>query len=381
MTFSRAALNVPAVTALIITALAVPALAEDVRIRSTYPLVYGEYTDVSAENEFQAGTPASGALTNIYGDVNVLGDLVITKPENCRVRVAPSMGPQEGDGFRIDTGGNAMVSHPPTANIPRLKVSTILIGGDFFAWGDPADTPSVVGIMRGFRDTSIGDLHKQRKGLFASRPAGSPTLDPAAGTYAPLRMDGREIQFGIEYFNRNNDTNSWGAGLLERVLIGTRAVWTPPTVTPQPELFLQVGNPTETPSPTQYDYAGVDGGTPGLVAPPGGAGSGWRIFSSRDYKKDIVPLTPVQCGAALDAIARLDVVKYHFKGEPTSSALHTGVIAEDLPEMIKSANGQSLNLAEAYAYAAAALKGLKVENDALKARLAVLEARAGKTPR
>ncbi len=378
MTSSRITIHALAVLVLAQTIFLGPLLADDVRVRSTYPLAYGEYETASVENEFRAGTPTSGAITNIYGDVHVLGDVVITKPANCRVRIAPKMGPRTGDGLTIDSDGNATVSLPPAVNLQRLKVSTVLIGKDFYAWGDPADSPTVVGMMHGHLDPDTSmSAHLRRKGVFASRPTGSPTLNPAAGTYGPLRMDGREIQFGVEYQFRGDDT--W-AGVLSRVLIGTRVAWTPPVVSPQPEVFLQVGNPTETPIPTQFDYAGADGTPVGLIppSPPGGAGSGWRIFSSRDYKKDIVPLTPTQCGAALDKIAHLDVVKYRFKSEPKSSTLHTGLIAEDLPEMIKSPNGKSLNLAEAYAYAAAALKALKLENDALKARLALLESKAGK---
>ncbi|GEM_PF-1611019 len=362
-----------------------PALADDVTVRTTYPNRFGEHTNADTESSLTVGSLTQGASTNVFGDVSIVGDLVITKPTNGLVRIAPSHGPYQEDGLRVHPNGSISIGSNvvlPAANPPKLKSHTTLKGRRLYAYGDPADTHTVYGLMQGYLDTSASSYHLQRKALFASRPvAGGNIIDPAAGTYGPLRIDGREVQMGPQYdpnvpTGRGNPSDPWFTGMLERVIIGTNEMWLDPVDTPEPEIFLQVGHPTD-PDPTDPErIPGINGAPDEPPQPTGGAASNWRVFSSREYKKDIVPFDAAAQAGALEAISRLDVVRYRFKSEPVNAKPHTGVIAEDLPAAIRSASGKGLDLGQAYSYAAAALKALKTENDVLKTRLEKLEAEA-----
>ncbi|HEY0156471.1 MAG TPA: tail fiber domain-containing protein [Thermoanaerobaculia bacterium] len=78
--------------------------------------------------------------------------------------------------------------------------------------------------------------------------------------------------------------------------------------------------------PLQVGDSGTGAGGNGAHVTAGGT---WTNGSSRSFKQDIVELDG---DAAMEALANLKPVKYHYKAEPNEE--YVGFIAEDVPELV-----------------------------------------------
>jgi len=105
-------------------------------------------------------------------------------------------------------------------------------------------------------------------------------------------------------------------------------------------------------------------------------GGVWTNASSRAYKEDIAPLTT---GQALEALAGLEPVTFRYKTE--GEEMYVGFIAEDVPELVATADRKGLSAMDIVAVLTRVvqeqqkdLAGQSAQIAALEARLAALEA-------
>ncbi len=68
------------------------------------------------------------------------------------------------------------------------------------------------------------------------------------------------------------------------------------------------------------------------------AGGVWTNASSREYKENIISLTPE---AAISALSGLDPVLYNYKNSPSEK--YAGFIAEDVPDLVATNDRKSLS--------------------------------------
>jgi len=114
--------------------------------------------------------------------------------------------------------------------------------------------------------------------------------------------------------------------------------------------------------PNQGDY-------PVALPKPQAFAHQWYQFSSREYKKDIVPLMPAEYGTILSSLAVMDVVRYRFHSESGTTKPHVGLIAEDVPEDMAQSDRKSIGLGEQAAFLLASAKALRGEQDDMRARV------------
>ena len=124
------------------------------------------------------------------------------------------------------------------------------------------------------------------------------------------------------------------------------------------------------PNQLATDLIFVVGETPsvysGLGWLPDCRANGWNAFSSREFKKDITPLSPVDYQNILSKLASTDIVQYHYRIESSANKIHTGFIAEDAPSDIVSADRKGLSQQDEIGFLLASLKALKMENQELR---------------
>ncbi len=355
------------------------AFCENSQVSITYPTPYASYRNVQIERNFTIGknpaTPATDwfqianpaavtPVTSIHGDLlirktaaNTGGNLTI---RNCLFRAGgpdysnsqTGSGPYGWDGFRVagNSFGNVFIGGDPAKISARFKAETVTAGKRFFAVQNPpsSGTNRLYGEMRGFTDLSqpsIPDTRLQKKAQFRAKYDNGTDGNFTDDYFGPMRIDGYYLRFG----EKNADRVIYDAqGHMDTVLIGAQNVaagFTPANV------FLQVGNPGD-----------------------GSSASGdFRAFSSREFKKDITPLTTSQYREALSMISQTPLWYYRFKGDAADSKMRLGLITEDTPRELIMPEGKAINLYDTLGHLAAAMKQLKSENDALKKRLEILE--------
>jgi hypothetical protein len=133
---------------------------------------------------------------------------------------------------------------------------------------------------------------------------------------------------------------------------------------------------------------GIGNTNPGslLTVGNGGAvcnGTTWTDGSSRDYKKDIERLSEEDVQGLLAVLDQVDMVSYLYKQEPDTAPERVGVIAEELPEVLASADRKGLELGRNVGFLMGVVKALKAENDKNAEMIAELRAEieALKAPR
>lgn len=99
----------------------------------------------------------------------------------------------------------------------------------------------------------------------------------------------------------------------------------------------------------------------------------WQTYSSRAFKTDIRPLVAADVSRLAGEAWNLSVVRYRYKGDPDGSRLRTGVVAEEAPAEILSADKKAMSLSDTVAFLFAAIRELKQENDRLEKEVARLE--------
>lgn len=342
-----------------------PALSDNVRINTFYPSPYEEYNLSTIR-----GTLAVGGSTTAAPETDINGDLTVengnvTVRGNGLVRVGPCRGPfstagtkceppatvDGWDGLTIDPIERFVNIGTGIAQTPfeglRLKVHARILASAFYChWWDntlgdwvytyqEAEGPSTVG------STSASDAGK--KGFFGARRANSSQTNVLNDTYAPMRVEASRVYLGV------NETSI--LGVTERVSIGSESAYT-----------SQATDTTGLKTYAALFYVNGDA-----------LGNNWTTYSSRLYKKDIVPLSSKDYGRILDQAATIDVVRFRYKEDPADSKLRIGVIAEESPREILMEGNDGLNLADSIGYLAAAMKELNTRHQALKDRLTKLE--------
>ena len=92
--------------------------------------------------------------------------------------------------------------------------------------------------------------------------------------------------------------------------------------------------------------------------------SAWNTFSSRNYKKDIEPLTDEDYRDALTKILKTPVFRYRYRREPEQAKQRIGLIAEESPAEIS--DGDSIGLMRYIDLLHAALKAQHKELQKVK---------------
>ncbi len=362
------------------------AFCENSTITVTYPTPHAKYKNVQVERflyickspsqpstvwYFVADPVAVSPVTTVNGDFLIKrtsaadGTATFT---NCLFRAGgpdyanngTGTGPYGFDGLRVRAnaalsagGGQVLIGSSPAKLNHRLKAETVTGGRRFLVVQNP---PSAVnrlyGEMRGFTDLSqpsTPDTRLQKKAQFRAR-FDQNTASESDDLFGAMRIDAHYLRFG----EKANDRFLYTAqGQMDTVLIGAQNVAPGYTAS---NVFLQVGNPG-------------DGSS---------AAGDWRTFSSREFKKDIAPLSPAQYADSLSMIADTLLWHYRFKGDAADSRLRMGLITEETPKALIAPEGKSLNLYDTLGHLAAAMKQLKKENDALKMRLESLEQKRAK---
>jgi len=125
----------------------------------------------------------------------------------------------------------------------------------------------------------------------------------------------------------------------------------------------------------QGDYPTVVPGSSPAVPMPGSQAyaHGWYQYSSREYKKDIVPLAPAEYGALLSRFMATDVVHYRLKLENKNMKLRLGYVAEDVPAEMVDEDPKSISLGEEASVLLAVVKAVRLEQEDVRSRVEALK--------
>lgn len=341
-----------------------PVAADVVTMASTYPLPYGEYKTLRAMAlgmpEVYAGYAAGslGGASFLGGPgglvtVNIHGNLALDEAQTDGgprysklhvggtgvLRVAPGKGSYGNDALRIAAGPQVYISSNSTGGV----ANPLKVWGTFRAnmFGQNEYQGGVLGPKPYIRlqaaDTLAGDDASKRayvssviRNLVTSFGEG----DLLRVLYAHLFIEGSPVYLGAQ-------SVTGVAGNTQYVLVNTEA----PLVVDATKIFQVNGNV---------------------------AAGGFLQYSSAVYKTNIETLAVSHEAQALRNIESMPVYRFRYKNAPDSK-LHIGVIADEAPSQMLGADRQSLDLQDASAYVAAALKELQRRNDNLKKRLVALE--------
>ena len=97
--------------------------------------------------------------------------------------------------------------------------------------------------------------------------------------------------------------------------------------------------------------------------------SGWHNGSSRALKKDVSTMTADETRELAAQLEELELVRFRYRLQD-DERLHVGVIAEDAPAVLVSADRDALSTGDAIGFLFAVAKAQQAEIDALKAELA-----------
>jgi hypothetical protein len=124
---------------------------------------------------------------------------------------------------------------------------------------------------------------------------------------------------------------------------------------------------------------GIGTSTPGYKLQVGEFGDGtearanaWNLLSSRDYKEDIRPFETADYQQMLEKLRDTQVVRYRFSRDDNRTE-HIGVIAEDAPGEILSADGTGVSLGDYSAFLLAAIKAQQEQIGALEQEIKELK--------
>jgi Chaperone of endosialidase len=97
--------------------------------------------------------------------------------------------------------------------------------------------------------------------------------------------------------------------------------------------------------------------------------------SSRELKREITPLSPADCARMLDKVEAIEVCRYRYKSGGEDGPVKLGMIAEDAPEEIRSADGKAIRMTDTVGMLLAAVKAQSQEIRELRAEIDLLKER------
>jgi hypothetical protein len=306
------------------------------------------------------------------------------------------------DGFKvgIDAGGHAYIHNYENTNL-RFATNDwtrmIIKSGGNVGIGDenPNAKLAVEGLVR---IQNIGAWPTSDEGM---ELAYNPDLDrgyvqvydrEGVGTWGELYLGGGNVGIGKvnttsklhisgedPYITLNTSNNDMGLRLQKNDVNKWTMVWNEVSG----YLYLWGGGATRMVIEDATGDVGIGTTTPGYKLQVGNAGDGteaaannWALLSSREYKEDIRGLKPAEYHAILDALLNTEVVRYRLKGDERETE-HVGVIAEEVPQEMRSADGKAVSLGDYSAHLLAAIKAQQERIEALEARVAELQAQVG----
>ncbi len=327
--------------------------ADDVTINTFYPAPYAEHTVASSSNDVKIQNPFTGnTTTSIYGNVTVNNNVTIT---NSLFKVAPLKGPYGDDGLSVATNGQVAIgNHFPVNSL--LTAQTQIKTRNAYAFSYDTSLSNYVYAYAEAEDNTALDSptypDNGKRALFGARKhsGGTQAVDIANDAYIPMRIEAGQVHLGVIDFSTDPAININYLGTVAWIGIGKdRDVTNPAEWPPTPASMLLEVN-----------------------------GKAWMssqaAYSSREFKKDIIPLSMEDTADVLLKLKAMDVVHYRLKNDPKRSP-KIGIIAEDSPKEIISEDGKQLSTTDALGFLAASIKELKKRNDLLKIRIEKLEER------
>jgi len=104
---------------------------------------------------------------------------------------------------------------------------------------------------------------------------------------------------------------------------------------------------------------------------------GWDVYSSEEYKTDIVYLEEQDYDDILEEIGDMDLATWRWRDEIGTVPESLGIIAEEAPEQVLGNDGKSVSLYDYASYALAGIKALNSEVEEMKALLNIVEDEEG----
>ncbi|HTL69855.1 MAG TPA: tail fiber domain-containing protein [Candidatus Eisenbacteria bacterium] len=103
-------------------------------------------------------------------------------------------------------------------------------------------------------------------------------------------------------------------------------------------------------------------------------GHSWQVFSSREFKTDIHPLSAPEKRDLYRKLGEMDVVRFRYRDDRPSDRQRLGVIAEVAPREVLSHDDTTLSLSDSIGFVVASIQSLRSEQKDLEAEVARLEA-------
>jgi hypothetical protein len=120
---------------------------------------------------------------------------------------------------------------------------------------------------------------------------------------------------------------------------------------------------------------GTTVGTQKLTVAGDVGATGFVNTSTRAAKKDIVYLNETEEADILEQLKTLEVAQYHYNSESSSAALRFGLIAEEAPSEVLSADAKGVDIYKLATFTLAGVKALANRTDLLATRIDDIETR------
>ncbi len=313
-----------------------------------------------------------------YGGFNVLNNdrpLRFGDSQGGKLIVDGSMDIEDASGnslFYVDAVNNrvGLGTRTPAAT---LDVKGDIKGMSLFAYSDPLE-----------QNQPYAEMYSEGNGGARIGSAYWDYVSPQKFRYCTTHIDGNPLVLQSIDKTGTASIDEIGAGGHGEVLIMGRKTGYRSTGN---TVILVVGEPFQnqplSPDPNDNGYAEPDqgnypndvpGSSPAIPMPGSEAyAHGWYQYSSREYKKDIVPLVPAEYNALLARFMTTNAVHYHLKSENDAVRTHLGFVAEEVPVEMTDDDPKSISLGEEASVLLAVAKTVRLEQVDTRRRVEALK--------